>query len=108
MAVDITILEEYCGGMLEIRNEIIIAFLDNYPEDLTALKTALVAFDRKTIKHLAHRMKSTTRMMGIASVPDILQRIEDGYEVLPESELVSLTNSVLAQSEEAITYYKSI
>lgn len=65
------------GGKEHLIKKIMDTFLIQAQEELTSINNAILKKDYTTIKNLAHTMKSTVSIMGIAVLHPILQEMED-------------------------------
>lgn len=73
---DLKYLSDMMGGKKSLIKEIMDAFLKQIPEELTAINEAVLNVDFQNIRKIAHTMKSTVSIMGIASLNPILVEME--------------------------------
>ncbi|HWY11019.1 MAG TPA: Hpt domain-containing protein [Bacteroidia bacterium] len=70
-------LTEMMGGKNNLIKGIIETFLQQVPDELNGINTAIEKTDYQTIKSLAHTMKSSVSIMGISLLIPILQEMEN-------------------------------
>jgi HPt (histidine-containing phosphotransfer) domain-containing protein len=70
-------LSELMGGKTLLMKKLMDAFLIQAKEELTSINNAILKKDYTTIKNLAHTMRSSVSIMGIAVLQPILQEMED-------------------------------
>jgi HPt (histidine-containing phosphotransfer) domain-containing protein len=70
-------LAEMMGGKKKLITEILDAFIVQVPEELTAIRNAILSSDFPVIRNFAHTMKSSVSIMGITSLTPVLQEMEN-------------------------------
>ncbi len=88
-------LSETMGGNNKLIKEIIDIFLKQVPEELSRLNAAVEQSDFITIKNYSHTMKSSTSIMGISALADILKEMEELAKSAINIENIKLLNSKL-------------
>lgn len=74
---DLKYLSEIMGEKKHLIKEIMDVFLEQIPDELQSIDEAIINADFVGIKKIAHTMKSSVSIMGIASLVPILQEIEN-------------------------------
>lgn len=74
--LDLSYLQQLSGGIIEFENEILQMFVDQTPEDFGLLKEAIKTNDIKRVGEIAHKMKSSTQIVGSAQCSELLESIE--------------------------------
>lgn len=106
---DLTKLEAMSRGDASFVEKMVSLFIRLAKDNIRVLTTSLETNDHEAIKKVAHKMKPSIQQMGIASLHDIVKKIElydddiDGDEALFEqlvNQLTSQLESVIAELEE--------
>lgn len=96
--------EEYLNdlyqGDVEFEMEMLELFLKNSPEDLEKLCASIQANDWEASYQYAHKMKPTFRMVGLATLEALMERIESMSKENPEK-VPSFYKAVEPQFKEA-------
>lgn len=99
-------LSEMVGGKKHLMKEIMDDFLKQINEELKSINDAIVITDYKTIKNIAHTIKSTVSIMGITVLEPILQEIENlgaaATDIEKIKELNQQLNLICKQAVEEI------
>ncbi len=74
---DLRYLTEMMGSKNHLIRGIMDAFLEQVPDELSRLNTAVIAINYPIIKNLAHTMKSSVSIMGITLLTPILKEMEE-------------------------------
>jgi len=74
---DLKYLHEMMGGKKLLIKEILDAFLEQIPGELKSINDAIGSVDYPIIKSIAHTMRSSVSIMGVAALTPILQEMED-------------------------------
>jgi len=74
--IDLSYLNKTAEGSEEFITEMINAFLEQTPELLTEIETAILAKDWAGVKASTHKFKPTAVMMGISAVSGDIQALE--------------------------------
>ena len=74
---DLRYLTEMMGSKNNLIRGIMDAFLEQVPDELSRLNSAVIAINYPIIKNLAHTMKSSVSIMGITLLTPILKEMED-------------------------------
>lgn len=67
--------EEFANRLLIV--QLMSVYLDNLPERITELTTAMQNSDAAIIERAAHTLKSSSRLIGLVSLADDCQLLED-------------------------------
>ena len=70
------VLDESCGGMIEIVVEVLESFLKEGPADIDRLVAALAGGDLPSTRQAAHSLKGSCLTVGADSLAAACQRIE--------------------------------
>ncbi|MDR6845949.1 PAS domain-containing protein [Flavobacterium granuli] len=60
--IDMSYLEDFSGGNIQFKNEMIDLFINSMPSDLDTLEQAILAANFPAVKEMAHHMKSSLSM----------------------------------------------
>ena len=101
--INLAFLIKSMRGKKEVINETINIFLEQIPEELSAIDEAIAKADFNSIRKSTHRMKSTVSLMGINAMEKILEEME----LLASSQtgmdkITTLGNSLNLLSKQAI------
>ncbi len=91
-AIDLGVLREASAGRLEVARKIIDLFLQQAPEQLTAIDRAVETGDRNQVEFVAHKLKSSAALMGIESLASELRELERGAHLDPYEALRARVN----------------
>ncbi|MAT70489.1 MAG: hypothetical protein CMJ58_13305 [Planctomycetaceae bacterium] len=87
--IEMDVLIDRCMGNLDLMQRVVTAFVDHFPDDLTALEEALQSGVGPDVAAIAHRMKGSASSVAanalaaeIAAV-ECAARTSDGSEELP-------------------------
>ncbi|PIZ05973.1 MAG: hypothetical protein COY57_04445, partial [Flavobacteriales bacterium CG_4_10_14_0_8_um_filter_32_5] len=83
------------GGKQDLIKKIMDTFLVQVQEELNAINNAILITDYTTIKNMAHTMKSSVSIMGIAALQPILQEMEDLSKITTSFERIIALNTQL-------------
>lgn len=75
--LDLTYVIDNVSDDHKFINQLLSVFLENLEPDFEALRKVTVAGDHEHIKRNAHRMKSSFRSLGMATLADLTQTIEN-------------------------------
>jgi PAS domain S-box-containing protein len=93
--VNLDFLIESIGSKKDVILEIIDVFLLQVPEDIQILNEAVTQIDYTRIKNYAHKMKSTTSLIGMHDVEVILVEMENLGANKKEIERIKILNKTL-------------
>ena len=105
--INLEFLSKAVLGNKETMISIIDIFIEQIPEDLLEINTAVLNADFMTIKKRAHRMKSSASILGINKLMIVLEELEilgqnqrdiDRVNVL-QSQLIDLCNRLLKEAQ---------
>lgn len=74
---DLTYLKEIANGSKEFMIDMISTFIREIPKEIDKLEKYLAAKDWKSMKSVAHKMKSTFSIMGIKELEGDIKLIND-------------------------------
>jgi chemotaxis protein histidine kinase CheA len=90
---NLSYLAEMTGDKKEAMLEIMNVFIKQISEELNTLDDAIIKADYATIKKVAHSMKSTVSVVGIALLKPVLLELEDlGQKAIDGS--IPITTSI--------------
>jgi HPt (histidine-containing phosphotransfer) domain-containing protein len=89
---------------------IIEVFLQQAPDQMNTLISAMELKDWNNVKILCHRMKSSYAIIGANSVRALLQTIEDDctQNKVDEAKFKTLLNNVIELNEAVVKYISTI
>lgn len=101
--VNLDFLIRSMKGKKEVIRDTIDIFLQQAPEDLSAINEAVSNTDFLSIRKSSHKMKSTVSLMGISVMANILEEMEILSTASKEIERIkTLNHSLKILSEQAI------
>lgn len=74
--VDWQVAEEVVGGDYELLLQVIDAFLQEAPQQMRALRSAVAARDAATVRRAAHTLKGSLRYFGVRCAFDLALQLE--------------------------------
>ncbi len=74
--LDVSALEQLCGGDMAMAREIVELYLATNEEDVRTLDAAIAAGNAQAVKTASHRMKGAAQILGAAAVARLCQAIE--------------------------------
>jgi len=93
--IDLSYLDEMMNGNKTLIREILDLFLQQVPEELTKINSAIAQTNYAMIKTLAHSMRSSFSVLDVASLTPILQEMEDLSSKSTDLPRIQLLNSSL-------------
>lgn len=73
---DTSRLMESADGDIDFARELVKTFLETEPPDFSLLENAVHRKDVTAIRHLAHKMRSSTGMVGLTEMTELLKAME--------------------------------
>ncbi|MCC9167521.1 Hpt domain-containing protein [Pontibacter harenae] len=73
---DFAYIDRMSSGNKDFKKEIIKLYLQQVPEELLKLQTAIITGDKAGIKGIAHKLKSSVSLLGAESVATRLKALE--------------------------------
>ena len=108
---DLKYLSDTMDGNKQLIKEVIEVFLKQAPEELSKLNSAVEKSDYASVRSLSHTMKSSASIMGISSVANILNELEELGKNSSSIERIRLLNvdlnSIIKQAIQEIEKEKS-
>ena len=98
-AYDLTDLQELSGGSQEFVVEIITVFLNETPVNLENLERFCATGNFEKVEFLAHKMKSSFGLLGMATAHRIASQMEQAGKNLSKEGLVEM----MAELKEVAT-----
>ena len=74
--VDWKVAEDVVGGDAELLLQVVDAFLQEAPQQMRALASAVAANDAPTVRRAAHTLKGSLRYFGVRSAFDLALQLE--------------------------------
>ncbi len=103
---DLSQLHDMLGEGTPDSREILELFLDLTPETQAAMESAFKTQDYEKLGNLAHKMKSSTRLLGMEKISHALQELETisikSQDTQQLSELMSQLQSLLPAVTEQL------
>ncbi|WOK08833.1 Hpt domain-containing protein [Imperialibacter roseus] len=101
--IDLSYLEKVCEGDTEFMKEMIEAFIDTIPENLTEMQSAHDAADWPLLARIVHKMKPSIAFMGIEELKaNVLELEALAKEGKKPAEIKVLVNKVDGTTTQAI------
>ncbi|GIV57884.1 MAG: hypothetical protein KatS3mg042_0797 [Rhodothermaceae bacterium] len=104
--IDLTFLEAHAFGNPGFVARMIDLFLGQAPALLASLQTHLEPPDLEQIRFVAHKLKSSARMMGSEALTQVLEQVEQHARHQRVEETVGLARRAVALGEAAIEELK--
>jgi HPt (histidine-containing phosphotransfer) domain-containing protein len=76
MKINLTYLNEICGGDSEFIAEMLKTYIDETSNDMQLLEQALNSLDIKRIGFIAHKSKSAFKLLGIQKLAEVAEKTE--------------------------------
>ena len=109
--INLDYMKEVGGGNREYEKTVTEQFLEMIPEDLQAIDLAWSKRDMRTLKRVAHNMRTSVSVMGLVDILlphlDILENT-DGDEEIIRKGIASVKEICIPAIEEARVFYKSL
>ena len=77
MDLKLDYLNEIAGGDTEFINEILETYLNEIPKDMQILHQAITSKDLSKVQKIAHKMKSSFRLLGLSDLHDASLNLEN-------------------------------
>ncbi|RCH55112.1 hypothetical protein DJ568_07935 [Mucilaginibacter hurinus] len=97
---DLTMIETISKNNIEFINKMLVMFCDVTGQDLAKVKDAAARGDWEVVGQVAHKLKSTVGNMGVDTLKEVLQKLEQRNSDDPHklvNELEKTLNNVKAQ-----------
>jgi CheY-like chemotaxis protein len=106
-SIDLEYLKGIIGGNSSFLFEMIDIFLAEVPGWMAELETAAKQKDFETVRKTAHKIQTSTGMMGIAQMTSLLAKIQDQSQTpAGRKEIPSLVQSLRALFNQAVMELK--
>lgn len=97
--VDLTYLETVCEGDKEFMQEMILAFVNAVPENMTEVKSLAAKAEWADVAKVAHKMKPSVTFMGIepmkAKIIDLETACKQGGSPAHINQLISEIDAIV-------------
>lgn len=100
--IELKALKELSRGNRDRMLHYLYQFKELIPKRSAELRKALGASDRTNVRKLIHSMSPQVQFFGIKEVVKIKERLELGYEHIPQEEMNSSVNELLNYLEQAV------
>lgn len=107
-AIDLAVLdaltEQLGDSGMEMRRALLATYLQEGAERMAELRAAVDRDDAATVQDVAHTLKSSSALLGVMPLVDLLQQTEDAARVgaLGVTSLVALAEAEYARAAIAI------
>lgn len=102
--VDLTYLETVCEGDKEFMQEMIQAFLNTIPDNMSEIRTLAGSGDWAELARVAHKMKPSVTFMGIEPLKEKIIALESAAKQGTDVSLMKqLATEIEAVVEQAVT-----
>lgn len=108
-AIDLAVLDALTAQLgdsgTEIRQTLLVTYLQEGAVRMAELRVAVDSNDCSSIQEVAHTLKSSSALLGVLPLADLLQQTEDAARVGTPSvaALAALAEAAYARAAEAIT-----